>query len=73
MTKALEAHYPPRMVAALLFRSERWVVDAAKRGAFGPRIVKDGGGWLIPASGINAYLDRHTVECMEAVPVRVMS
>jgi hypothetical protein len=60
--KVLEAHYPPKVVAALLGRSERWVIDQAKAGAFGADVFKDGKGWLLPASGINAYLDRHRVE-----------
>jgi hypothetical protein len=38
------------------------VIDQAKAGAFGPDLFKDAKGWMIPASGINGYLDRHRVE-----------
>lgn len=41
-------------------RSERWIVDKAKSGAFGD-CVKDGGGWLIPEAGILEYLERNRV------------
>jgi len=58
--KVLEAHYAPAHVAALLFRSESWVIKSLKKGEFG-RCVFDGQ-WLIPASGVNAWIDRHAID-----------
>lgn len=41
-------------------RSERWIKDKAKAGAFGD-CVRDGGGWLFSEAGVLAYLERNRV------------
>lgn len=41
-------------------RSERWLREMARTSAFGD-VVKDGGGWLVPESGVLAYLERNRV------------
>lgn len=58
---AVEAMYPVRIVAGLFFRGENWVIERCKAGDFG-QVYRDGGGWMIPASGLNAYLRRHAVQ-----------
>lgn len=42
-------------------RSERWIKDQAKAGAFGLNIARDGKGWLIPKQGVLEYCERHRV------------
>lgn len=51
-------------------RSDTWVRGAIKRGWFGD-CFRDGGGWLIPESGITAYLARHRVSVGEPRPARL--
>lgn len=57
---SVEQHYKGVDVAALLSRTPEWVRGAAERGLFG-EVFKDDGGWLIPASGVHAYLASHSV------------
>jgi len=59
----MEPHYSVADVKRLFFpsRSDRWIKDRAKRGAFGT-VLRDAGGWMIPESGLRAYLDNHAVE-----------
>lgn len=68
MSRALEAHLPPWRVAALLDRCEKWVIQRAKAGDFGP-VFRDDGGWLIPAAGVNEYLRRHQVVVPGTEPI----
>lgn len=56
LAASIEQHYSAVQVASLLGRSVEWVTQRAKAGAFGPVSV-DGGGYLIPASGVQRYLD----------------
>jgi hypothetical protein len=57
----IEQHYSAAQVAVLCGqRTSAWAVQHAKAGAFG-RVFFDGGNWLIPASGVRDYLDRHAV------------
>lgn len=41
-------------------RSSKWILGKIKAGAFG-EVAKDGGGWLVPESGVLGYLERHRV------------
>lgn len=70
--KALEKHYTVAEVALLLGFSERWVREriqdgsfgSLERGASGP--VQIGGtDWRVPASAINAYVERWRQEPVE--------
>lgn len=66
----LELFYSVQSVAVLLGgRSVRWVQEMIRRGEFGP-CVHDSGGWLVPSSGVAAYLGRHTVGVPQPVAVR---
>lgn len=57
----LAKHFSAVAVAKLCGgRSKRWAIDRAKAGDFG-RCFFDSRGWLIPESGVLAYLKRHTV------------
>jgi len=51
----VEQHFSAQDCAALLGRSPRHVADECKRGNFG-RVFFDAGGWMIPASGVEAWL-----------------
>jgi hypothetical protein len=56
---SIEQHYSAAQVAALCGqRTSAWAVKHAKQGDFGA-VFFDGGNWLIPASGVRDYLDRH--------------
>lgn len=58
---SIEQHYSAAQVAALCGqRTSAWAVKHAKQGDFGA-VFFDGGNWLIPASGVRDYLDRHAV------------
>lgn len=57
---SVEQHYSAAQVAALLGRCPEYVVHEAKAGRFG-RVCRDARGWLIPASGVEAWLADHTV------------
>lgn len=59
---SVEQHYSAAQVASLLGRSPAWVVKHAKLSHFGPVSWDDG--LLIPASGVNAYLDEHRVSSL---------
>jgi len=56
----VEQHYNAAEVAELVRRSAKHVVQEARRGAFG-RVFFDSGGWLIPASGVAAWLEARRV------------
>ena len=43
-------------------KSDRWVKDKIKAGAFGPTVLRDAGGWMVPISGVVHYLDQHEVK-----------
>lgn len=57
-----ERHFSVKEAQAGVFpsRSVQWIIRQVKAGAFGP-VAADGGGWLIPESGLVAYLERHRV------------
>lgn len=59
LAASIEEHYSAAQVARFLGRSAEWVSDRARAGDFG-RVVRDDGGWLIPASGVQRYLDAHS-------------
>lgn len=59
---SLEQHYSAADAAALMGgRCSAWAVKHARMGDFGP-VSCDGGDWLIPASGLQAYLARFSVD-----------
>lgn len=43
-------------------RSERYVRELARRGAFGSEAVREPKGWLIPLTGVAEYVRLHTVK-----------
>lgn len=58
----VEQHLSAADAASLLGRRcARWAVKHAAKGDFG-QVFRDGGDWLIPASGLEAYLAAHAVE-----------
>lgn len=57
LAQSVEQHYSATQVANLLNRSSKHVAQQAKAGAFGP-VALDDGGYLIPASGVQQWLDR---------------
>ena len=57
---SVEQHYSAVQVAALLNRGDDYVCRLARSGKFGP-VMRDDGGWIIPASGVQAWLASVTV------------
>lgn len=57
LASSVEQLYKASEVALLVSRTPEHVVAEAKAGRFGV-CYRDGGGWLIPASGIQSWLDR---------------
>jgi hypothetical protein len=53
--EGIEQHYSAVQVAGLLGRCPEYVVKLAKSGRLGP-VFRDAGGWIIPASGVRAWL-----------------
>ena len=53
----VECHFNARATAAKIGRSPEFVVKECKAGRFG-MVYRDDGGWLIPASGIQSWLER---------------
>lgn len=47
-------------------RSTRWIRERIKSGDLG-EVVRDGGGWLIPESGVLSYLERHRLSVLKLV------
>lgn len=56
----VEQHYKAAEVAELVRRSPEHVVKCARRGEFGA-VFFDAGGWMIPASGVSAWLELRRV------------
>ena len=54
---AIEVHYNATAVAAKISRTPEFVVKECKAGRFGV-VYHDDGGWLIPASGVQSWLER---------------
>ncbi len=54
---SIEQHYKAVDAARLIGRCPEFVVKECKAGRFG-RVYRDDGGWLIPASGIQEWLER---------------
>lgn len=57
LATSVEQLYKASQVAGLVSRSCEHVVKECKAGRFGT-VYRDDGGWLIPASGVQAWLDR---------------
>jgi hypothetical protein len=55
LASAVEQHYNAAQTALLISRCPKYVGAQAKAGRFGP-VMRDDGGWLIPASGIQRWL-----------------
>lgn len=56
LASAVEQHYDAQQTAGLIQRCAKYVGLQAKAGQFGP-VCRDDRGWLIPASGIQRWLD----------------
>lgn len=57
IAQSIEHHYKAVDAARLISRTPEYVVKECKAGRFG-RVYRDDGGWLIPASGIQQWLER---------------
>lgn len=55
----VELYYSVAQLEVLLCRSDRTIREQLRRGDFGRDVIEDGCGFLVPASGVNAYLDQH--------------
>jgi hypothetical protein len=51
----IEQHFSAAQVAGLIGRCPEYVSAGARRGEFG-RVFRDARGWIIPASGVRAWL-----------------
>jgi hypothetical protein len=56
LASAVEQHYDAQQTAVLIQRCSKYVGLQARAGAFGP-VMRDDKGWLIPASGIQRWLE----------------
>jgi hypothetical protein len=68
----IEKYYRGKDVALLLDFSDKWVLQRVKAGDFGSCFYV-AGDWRIPASGVNAFINRHAVArgvVGEPVPAR---
>lgn len=61
LASAVEQHYDATQTAQLISRCSKFVGLEAKAGRFGP-VMRDDKGWLIPASGIQRWLDARTFQ-----------
>lgn len=66
MHQAIEAYYPPKIVAALLHYSEKWVIQKTEAGDFGAGCFYVAGDYRIPASGVNSFIEKHAVPKTQA-------
>jgi len=57
LASSVEQHYKASQVAALVSRTPEHVVKECKDGRFGT-VYRDDGGWIVPASGVQAWLNR---------------
>lgn len=57
LADAIEQHYNATATAEKIGRTPEHVVKECKAGRFGV-VYRDDGGWLIPASGIQSWLER---------------
>jgi len=68
--KAVEAYYSPQHLALLLQFSTKWVWAKIKAGEFGPGCILIGDDYRVPASGVNAFLERYHLRPAEPVVAR---
>lgn len=61
---SIEQHYSAVRVAELLGRSPAFVAKLAAAGKLG-RVFRDGAGWFIPWSGVQAWLESKTFSTSE--------
>jgi hypothetical protein len=66
LASSVEQLYKASEVALLVSRSPEHVVKEAKAGRFGA-VFFDAGGWLIPASGVQAWLDQRAFASVETL------
>lgn len=59
LARGVEYHYSAMDLAALLGRCDEYVIKRCMNGELSP-VMKDGRGWLIPASTAQRWLDEHT-------------
>jgi hypothetical protein len=60
-----------RDIALRFHRTERWVLDKIREGAFGKDVIQDSGDYLVPLSAFNAFVAARRVfdESGELKPV----
>lgn len=56
LASSVEQHYDATQAAGLISRCTKYVGHQARDGFFGP-VLRDDKGWLIPASGLQRWLD----------------
>lgn len=67
MTRVVELYYTVRDLCCLLRYSDTWVKQRIKAGDFGDGVLDVSGDYRVPASGVNAFLDRY--KFTGAIPV----
>lgn len=72
LASSVEQLYKASEVALLVSRSPEYVVKEAKRGGFGVA-YRDDGGWLIPASGVQAWLGRRVFSGSVSAPKEALA
>ncbi len=61
LSRDVEQHYSAADAATLLGRTPEYVVQQIRKHQFA-RVSRDGGGWLIPASSIQRWLEAHSFD-----------
>jgi excisionase family DNA binding protein len=59
LARGIEYHYSATDAAKLIGRSDEYVTERCMSGELSP-VMRDGRGWLIPASTLQKWLDEHT-------------
>lgn len=70
LAQSVEQHYDATQTAVLIRRCSKYVGLQARAGGFGP-VMRDDGGWLIPATGIQRWLDARLFLPVEISPSNV--
>jgi hypothetical protein len=60
--RVVEMHYTAQEIATLIRKSDRFVRDKIKSGAFGAEVFSVGGDYIVAASGVNAFLEMHRLQ-----------
>lgn len=68
--RVLEMYYKVGDLAALLRFSVQWVRDKIKAGEFGDQVHLVDGEFLVPASAVNTFLERHRYQYSDGIKAR---